>query len=209
MDPFYGKTGQPTAWIQWGPRAIYDRDGNFIGWVYGDGNFDLKGLQVGLNRGDHVLDLHGAIVGVMAGARLPGLQLPQPGRPHPPPVARLPPPAPAFRRKANRPWPMPMWSKVGVLESIGHRTVRPAARDGLGRLRRWLGDLGRKIFLRWPLARKLANCLQSSWECWTYVCWRQESERTSQRAFNTRPHSPVSSSTSRNRSCILALAPSL
>ena len=143
MEPLYSKSGRAIAWIQWRPQAIYGPDGNCVGWLYGHGLFDLQGRPVGWSRGDHVLDRHGAIVGVLAGARLLGLNLPQPGRAHPPPTARAPLRAPAFRRKANQPRPKPIWSKLGVLETGGLRSVRPTAQDRLGRLRRWLGDLGR------------------------------------------------------------------
>jgi hypothetical protein len=143
MEPLYSKTGQATAWIKWRPQAVYDTAGKCVGWLHGDGLFDVRGQQVGWYRGDHVLDQHGAIVGALAGARVSGLQFPQPGPRHREPAARLTGPAPTFRRKANRPWPIPMWSKDGVLESTGQRPLRPTAQDRLGRLRRWLGDLGR------------------------------------------------------------------
>ena len=143
MEPFYGKAGQPTVWVQWRPEAIYDRDGNRIGWLYADGIFDLKGQQVGWYRGDQVLDQHGALVVVLARARVAGIQLSQPGPRHRNPATGAPLRAPAFRPKANRPWPRTEWSKNGVLESIGQRSLRPTAQDRLGRLRRWLGDLRR------------------------------------------------------------------
>jgi hypothetical protein len=143
MEPLYGKSGQPTAWIQWRPQAIYSPDGTCVGWLYGDAIFDVRGQQVGWSRGDHILDQRGAIVGVLAGARILGVHLPQPGPRHREPAARAPLLTPAFRRRASRPWPRTVWSKNGILESIGQRSVRPTAQDRLGRLRRWLGDLDR------------------------------------------------------------------
>jgi hypothetical protein len=138
MDPFYGKTGEPAAWIQWKPQPIYGRDGTCVGWLYGDGLFDVQGRQIGWSRGDHVLDQRGALVAVLAGARVTGIQVPQPGPRHQEPAARRAPPAPAFRRKANRPWPRTIWSKLGVFESLSSQSLRIDTRDRLARLRRWL-----------------------------------------------------------------------
>jgi hypothetical protein len=133
MQPLFDKTGQVVAWVPWAAQPMLDLYGKCTGWLYSDGLYDVRGRQIGWWKGDHFVDRNGAMIAFLAGAKIPGTQLP-PIRPKPPePIPRPLPTKPTFYPTPPRPASKPAWSKsdFGALQGDKERRT-------LARLRQWL-----------------------------------------------------------------------